>query len=96
VNKHAKNTQEKDSCARAPTHSSSHTPSLTDVHTMASDLSACQHTKRPLCPLITLVQPPLQEAVSLTSLAHGRNSELGPESRTMPSLLEEERSHREL
>lgn len=45
-----------------------HTCTHTRAHTTASDLPACQHTKRLLCPLITLVQPSLQEAVFLTSL----------------------------
>lgn len=45
-----------------------HMHAHTRAHTTASNLPACQHTKRLLCPLITLVQPSLQEAVFLTSL----------------------------
>lgn len=76
---------------RAPHHTK--TPlSLTHAHTKDSDLWACQCTKRFLCPLITLVQPSLQEAVSLTSPAHGRSPELGAERRTMHSVLEERRT----
>ena len=73
VNKHVKTGK-----GRIPIAKHKHTlPPLSHTHTEASDLSACQHTKRSLCPLITLVQPPLQEAVSLTGLAHGRSSVLG-------------------
>lgn len=75
--------------ARANTHA-------TESQTPASDLSACQLTKRLHCLLITPVQPPRQEAVSLTSLAHGRSSEWGADSWTMPSLLQKDHAHKDL